>query len=197
VDLSDRLLLRAFQEQVAYSCRAVLLGFEDVQLGLEELGSEAESGRLWYGVQNLVIGAGNVSKALWGTGPTQELRDRRYAERQPLRDSLGVTDTSPLRRIKIRNDFEHLDERIEDWWNESKSRSRIGILIGPRGSVGGAGWDDMNTLRWLDPESGDVIFWGNELHIPSVVNEVNWLWPVAEAEGNKPHWQPRTSGGGL
>ena len=57
---------------------------------------------------------------------------RRYAERQSLRDSLSVDDSSPLRRVKIRNDHEHLDERIERWWDTSPNPNFVGLVVGPR-----------------------------------------------------------------
>jgi hypothetical protein len=173
-----------FQRRVADSCQAVLLGVEDV-----ESQGAIRSGRFWYGIQNLVVGAANASKALWGAGKAEDRR-RRYRDRQPLRDSLSVTDASPLRQIKIRNDYEHLDERIEEWWKTSANHNVVSELIGPRGSVGGDALGDKDTLRWFDPTTGNLIFWGNELNVPSVAEEARRIFPLAEAESLKPHWEP-------
>jgi hypothetical protein len=190
----DLMLLRIYQRQVVIACQAVLLGLNDIQTGLQTPGPngpQTDHARVWYGVQNFIIGAGNVSKTLWGTGRNQTEADARQARRKPLRDSLGITDASPLRRIKIRNDYEHLDERIEQWWNESTNHNFVDSLIGPRGSIGGDAIDqNKDILRWLDPSTGDVIFWGNELNIPIVVTEVQLLLPTAQAEADKPHWEP-------
>jgi hypothetical protein len=175
-------LLRIYQHQVVYGCTAVLLGLQDIQT--------EDDDRIWYGVQNLIIGAGNLSKTLWGTGRSEEERQQRLATRQPLRESLSITDESPLRRVKIRNDYEHLDERIEEWWDTSPNRNWVGDFVGPRGSIVGPGFGDKDILRWLDPTTGDVIFWGNELNIPTVVAEVQRLLPIAQAESRKPHWEP-------
>ena len=41
-----------------------------------------DNARLVYGVQNLIVAAGNLSKTLWGTGPNETVRMRRYAERR-------------------------------------------------------------------------------------------------------------------
>jgi hypothetical protein len=152
---------------------------------------------VWYGIQNFIIAAGNLSKTLWGTGKPEE-RKRRYVERQPLRDSLEVTDASPLRTVDIRNDYEHLDERIERWWDTSENHNVVDFFIGPRGAFGGPGLGDRDMMRWFDPTTGDVIFWGNELNIPSVMGEINRIHPIAEGEARKPHWDPdnRMAGGG-
>lgn len=182
-------LLYRLQEQVAYSCRAVLLGIEDIHVGLADHNQPPgtkRTGRLWYGVQNVVIGAGNVSKALWGTGRTPAEATRRRDARAPLRESLNVTDDSPLRRVKLRNDFEHLDERIEEWWAEwqhKEARVVIGQLVGPRSAIDmlGVKPGQKDTLRWFDPSTGDIIFWGNELNIPAIFDEVVRILPLAEA----------------
>jgi hypothetical protein len=188
----ELILLRLYQCHVATCCRAVLFGLEDIEASNPQVPSE----RFWYGVQNLVTGAGNASKALWGQGNNP----KRYAERQPLRDSLSVTDASPLREVKIRNDYEHLDERLEHWWKTSPNHNVIDAMVAPRGSIVGNALGEKDTLRWLDPTTGDVIFWGNELNIPTVVAEVQRILPIAEAEGLKPHWetpaQNQTSDGG-
>lgn len=95
----DTYLLRVYQEQVVYSCKAVLLGAEDITIGLQQADPlRDETGRLWYGVQNLIIGAGNLSKTLWGSGTNRKDRERRYAERNDgRRDLLGERTQHSIR----------------------------------------------------------------------------------------------------
>ena len=109
-----------------------------------------------------------------------------------------MTDASPLRVVDIRNDYEHFDERLERWWKTSTHHNYVGEMIGPRGSIGGSAIsEDRDILRWFDNATGDLIFWGNELNVPTVVKEVQGLLPIAEREANKPHWEPpNTAGGG-
>jgi len=183
----EPMLLRIYQRQIIDYCDAVGLAFRDIQAGLSAQGPDPQT---WYGVQNFIIAAGNLSKTLWGTGRNEQEATERRERRKPLRESLEVSDDSPLRRIKIRNDYEHLDERIEQWWDESTNHNFVGSLIGPRGSIGGDSIsEDKDILRWLDPSSGNVIFWGNELNIPEVITAVNELAPRARAEASKPHWE--------
>lgn len=49
------MLLRMYQQQVVISCQAVLLGQKTCNM-------EQKRPRFWYGVQNLIIGGGNISK---------------------------------------------------------------------------------------------------------------------------------------
>lgn len=189
------MLLSIYQRHVAASCRTILFATDDIQ----SFGA-TQTGRFWYGIQNLVIGAGNVSKALWGTGKTED-RKRRYAERQPLRDSLGVTDDSPFRHVDIRNDIEHLDERIETWWAESPNHIFADENIGPDGFIGGDAFGDKDMLRTFNPQTNDLTFWGNTLNVREVVAATRELLPKAEEAAR--HWpagsfedEPRAEGGG-
>jgi hypothetical protein len=192
----DPMLRRIYQGHVAYCCRAVLFGWDDIQYGLRNPVDRDAYDRLWYGVQNLIVGAGNISKALWGTGRTESERNERCARREPLRDSLSVTDSSPFRQLNLRNDYEHLDERIEEWWDRSPNHIFVDFLVGPRGTIGGDALHENDTLRWLDPTTGDVIFWGNELNIPAVVAEAQRILSIATSETEKPFWQNDTTSPG-
>ena len=85
----DLMLLRVFQRQVADQCRLVLTSVPIINQAAES----GDHDQLWIGCQMFVVGASNVSKALWGQPSS---REKVAARRQPLRDSLGVDDASPL-----------------------------------------------------------------------------------------------------
>src|ERR1039458_1723222 len=145
------MLLRLFQRQVVFQCQAVILAAQDMQTALNTkppnpAWQQAQT-RFWHGAHNLVVAVGNLSKTMWGSGNPEERR-RRYAERQPLRGSLQVTDASPLRVVDIRNDYEHFDERLKRWWKTSTHHNYVGEMIGPRGSIGGSAIsEDRDILR--------------------------------------------------
>src|SRR5450631_2177877 len=98
----ERMHLRTFQSQVALQCSFLLLAAEDLNRGLKQ----RNISYVFYALQNLLNAGANISKALWGQGGKLAI------ERKPLRDSIGVDDTSPLREVTMRNNFEHFDERI-------------------------------------------------------------------------------------
>jgi hypothetical protein len=66
---------------------------------------------VWMHIQSMLIAAANIQKMLWGQGGKKAL------ERASLRAQLNVPEASPFRDPDIRNDFEHFDERLVDWWN--------------------------------------------------------------------------------
>lgn len=132
----------------------------------------------WHPIQALLTAVANISKALWGQG------GKRYVERQPLRDSLGVDDSSPLRPTSMRNNFDHFDERLDDWWQRSATHNYIDLSFGDMASATkGAPEDEM--FRSYDPRTGDLVFWGQRYNLPSIIGEINRIMPLALREASK------------
>jgi hypothetical protein len=178
--------LRIFQAQVELQCRTVIFAAQDVERALRL----PDAALTWSAIQNLLTAAANISKALWGQG------GKLAVEREPLRASLGIADTSPLREVAMRNHFEHFDERLDRWWDTSANHIYVDMAVGPRGrTVSGPAESDM--FRQFDPTTGEVIFWGERFNLQEIVSEAERLLPIVHAEASKPHWEaPNVSGGG-
>jgi hypothetical protein len=174
----DLMLLRTFQTQVALQCKFILLSAADINKGMILQNPQS----VFYALQNMLNAAANVSKALWGQG------GRLSQERKLLRDSIGVQDDSPLREVTMRNNFEHFDERLDTWWQESKSHNHIDIVVGPKNMI--VGTADMDKFRHFDPSTTDMVFWGQEFNLQKLVTEVQRIMPKLLQESQKPHWDP-------
>jgi hypothetical protein len=169
-------LLRIFQLQVADQCRVVITSAAQINSSV----AARDSDQLWVACQAFVVGAGNLSKALWGSG------GKLHEERRPLRESLSVTDDSPLQKVDMRNNFEHYDERIDRWYRESSSRNHLDRMIGPRNMV--AGLADIDRFRVFDTSTNSILFWGDSFDLQPIATEVARIFPIAEREARKPHW---------
>jgi hypothetical protein len=176
----DLMLMRAFQRQVLVQCEYILFATQDLDRALKAHNTRYT----FYAVQNLLGAAANVSKTLWGQG------GKFTAKRRPLRDSIGVSDTSPLRDVTMRNNFEHFDERIDKWWRKSKGHNIVHMNIMP--VTGIAGTDDIDRFRQLDPHTMEVIFWSQRFDLRAIVAETQRILPKLRQELDKPHWQRRT-----
>jgi hypothetical protein len=188
----DLMLLRIFQRQVADQCRFTLAGVPLINQVLQ--GEGANQDQLWIGCQMFVVGSGNASKALWGEGRN---REKISEARQPLRESLDVDDASPLYSLELRNHFEHYDERIDRWWNNSPNHIHVDRIIGPPELISGV--EDTDRFRVLDPTGPDgprIIFWGQTFDLQPIASECERVQAIAETEAAKPHWEPNTSGSG-
>lgn len=173
----DLMLLRMFQKQILIQCEFILFAASDVNSGLQS----RDHIRVFYGLQNLLNSAANISKVLWGQAGSKEV------ERKPIRDSIGVADSSPLRSVTMRNNFEHFDERLDKWWRESKQKNNVDLSIMPKSSI--SGFDDIDRFRMFDPKTTDLYFWGQEFTIQEIITEVERILPKLREEAAKPHWE--------
>jgi hypothetical protein len=179
----DLMLLRIFQQQVLLQCEFMLLAAADINESLKAIDEgRVPVDRVFYAIQNLLVAAANASKALWGP------RGSLSAERQALRDSIGISDDSPLYKIDMRNNFEHFDERLDSWWARSARHNFADLSIGPPSMI--EGLEDSELFRFFDPRTTDVTFWGQRFNIQELIDEVSRIIPALRTEAAKPHWEP-------
>ena len=171
-------LLRVFQRQVLTQCDYVLRAANDMDAGLKM----RDSGRVFYGIQNLLTATANISKAFWGQ------KGKLAKQRAALRASVGVADDSPLYGTDMRNNHDHFDERLDRWWKESTSHNMTDHNLGPIGAIGGV--DDIDRFRDYDPATTSLFFWGDEYNLRAIVSEVHRILPKLKEESEKPHWDP-------
>jgi hypothetical protein len=90
-----------------------------------------------------------------------------------------VDRSSPLSSRRLRNHFEHIDERIETWWRKSPRRNMVDTFIGPPTAIGGIDVGDM--FRCFDPDTNVVSFHGDTFDLAELVAEIERIWPLAQA----------------
>lgn len=181
----ELMLLRAFQQQVVDQCRYVAFS-------LPLINQPSDSDDLWIGCQMFVTGSANLSKAFWGEGRG---RAKIAPRRQPLRDSLGVTEDSPLKAVGMRDNFEHYDQRLDQWWSQSPTHNHLDRSEVAPGGV--TGIRNIDMFRVYDREARTLYFWGQPFELQPIASEVGRILPIAVREADKPHWEPpSTSGSG-
>jgi hypothetical protein len=178
----DTRLLRIFQVQVLLQCKFVLLAAHELDASL----ITRDNTRTFYAIQNLLTAAANISKALWGQKGAHAEEERR-----PLRESIGVSDDSPLRRILIRDDYEHFDERLTRWWEQSPQHNFVDTSLGPiRTAL--KGFSECDIFRNFNPQTSEVMFWGTDFNIKLVIAEIIRILPKLEVEVMKPHHEAKS-----
>jgi hypothetical protein len=162
----DAFLLHVFRIQVASQCNFLLFAAEEANKALQQ----HDVKRVFYAMQNLLNAAANISKILWGSGG-------KYADaRKPLRDIIGINDGSPLREVTMRNNFEHIDERIDRWWKESKGHNLTDMNIGPVSTP-----NEIDNFRNFNPTTKNMTFWGQEFNLQKLVDEAGTILSKLEA----------------
>jgi hypothetical protein len=124
-----------------------------------------EADRAWKSIQDILLGAANLSKLLWGSFSSGQKR-KRAAERAEIRTKLDVDDSSPLYDMTMRNHFEHFDERLEDEMPVNKFRIRY------VGSPEDAKRDGYRVFQQFDPATGIVRFWDHSVELEPLLIEI-------------------------
>jgi hypothetical protein len=145
------------------------LPFDEQRVRQFELGLDWAV-RSWHPVQAFLSATANISKALWGQGGSLT------AERRALRESLGVDDLSPLRHTSMRNNFDHFDERLDEWWRESAQHLYVDLNFG---AFANAYTEQRDVFRNYDPATGELTFWGERYDLPAVAAEIRRIMPLA------------------
>src|SRR4051794_11293316 len=157
----DDSLLEIFQSELATQCTFIVRGAHLVNEALKT----GDGDMVWFALQGLLISASNASKLLWGSRTEAALEARRA-----LRESVEVDVDSPLSSRKVRNDFEHFDERLERWF-EGGGHIDIGRNIAPLGAFQVGGGEPEQQFGRFDQSTATVFFWENAAELNPIVAE--------------------------
>jgi len=157
-------------------CKFVLIAANQLQ---HRISTKAYDDVFWRELQNFVVSAANISKLLWGQG------GKLAGQRKPLRSSIKVTDSSPLRPTKMRNHFEHFDNRLDTWWAEAESKGQYFYADKNIEAQDMSAKLEERPFRGFDPSTGNLTFWGDTYNLKEIVQEVNRIYPLLVAEAAK------------
>jgi hypothetical protein len=193
----DPHLIEALKREVRNQCEFAMMAFDDLEMAVKEsseaghvfFSSEADvkqkaeadarhdgaTRRIWYSINQVLNASASVSKLLWPS----EARRKRIATAFPergeiLREALGVAEDSPLQHRNVRDSYEHVDERYEEWWLDSKHHNIALHVIGPLGQVVG-GFEENELFEQFDPDAYQVAFQGNVYALRPIAKELSEL----------------------
>lgn len=142
--------------------------------------------RHYYFLQSLLTALGNISKILWpimkkGDERGNEIRENRGKE---LREALNVKDDSALRSRRLRDTFEHFDERMDTWFEAEERRgfsdrsvgSMEGIIIP----------SEKDRLRVFDPETWTLICLGQQYKLGPAIQAAYELYEMIQEKTGQP-----------
>jgi len=114
-----------------------------------------------------------VSRMFWPPGSPNKLsKARSKARGDYLRNSVGVEDDHSVRQRKLRDHFEHYDERLDEWAESSFNRSIILKMIGSRELIQGPYIGDGDIIHHFNPENRTYYFRGEAFNIQQIVDGV-------------------------
>ena len=168
--------IKAHLNQIDRQAELVLMAFQAMGDQLPALTGgvpieehRAASLRFWLNAQALLTAAGIVSKILWP--PDAECAWRGYE----LRQRLGVPNDSPLRHRKMRNNFDHFDERLDTWAALPGRVIYMDSVISSKQSMDelvGETVPPEKILRAYDAMTHTLYFAGDELDVRMLIHAI-------------------------
>ncbi len=137
----------------------------------------------WYHMENLLKALVAMANILWTSNNRNPYKQRSRL----LRDRFNLSDEKlPDNLRQTRNWFEHFDEKIDDWWSESRTHSFADRNIMPLTMI--QGLDISDYARFFDPTTSELSVFGRSVntaemfdYLKSIMNRINdafWLWPT-------------------
>jgi hypothetical protein len=74
------------------------------------------------------------------------------------------------KKRKIRNAFEHFDEKLDEWASGSDSKPFVDLNIGPRVMI--VGMDPEDHLRFFDTENISINFKGDTFKVQKILEAI-------------------------
>jgi hypothetical protein len=118
-----------------------------------------------------------ISKMFWPEtkGKKAEVAARQ-ARRAALRAELGIIGQSlSIEDRKFRNHLEHYDERLEEWFSESRDKVRVDMNLMDWPSIRGMGVELRDIHRVFNPETGEFIFRGESFDVGLAMREITMI----------------------
>lgn len=172
--MEDKMNIRAkkvFLIEIDHQCDYAIYAAK----GMQEAIDNHEIKTFWFYTQALLNSSANISKLLWGTS------EEYYEKRKEFRKSLGIRNSSPLKSRKIRNAFEHFDEKLDVW--ASSTEKFVDSNIGPTHMYGGI--EPTDHLRFFDTEEISISFKGDKFKVHPIMEAIDHLKKVVTEEFNK------------
>jgi hypothetical protein len=168
----DEELREIFKLELRSQCQFVFIGVEQLNSALKKSNADAA----WFALQAILVSAANISKLLWGNK-----KDVVIEARRPLREEMGVTEDSALNSRRLRNSFEHFDERLEELFGGEVPMEYSSRNIGPADSAPVPVGVESIHFGWYDPLTQVLTFWDRSADLQAIVTAVDDIWGLLKS----------------
>lgn len=167
----------AFDSAIEFHCQVVLEAWKGIAAGLPAPDGKFEGTfPVFYHASALLTASANISKIFWPNTKTKTAEGKQAQRRgEELRTRYGLDKTSPFHfhSRKLRDHFEHVDERIDTWIKGSERHNFVCMNIMTPGAISGI--DTRDFFQNYDPTRHVISFQGDELEILPLVEAARAL----------------------
>ncbi|SRR6266487_2365803 len=172
----DTYLRDLFLREIAHQCRFASIGYNNLEHFLYHCMSDNNNDKIFFSLQSFLIASANISKILWPRNVSP------YKERgEFLRNLLNINGSEPFKFTAPRNDLEHFDERLDNWYLKSELHNILDNSVGQDESFSG-----LDYMRYFNTQRFVFRFGDNEYEIKPIQEAIQQLLLNVEAKLKKP-----------
>lgn len=166
----DLMSLLPYVLEIDRQCQLALAAADQMAVCAERFWPVADSpsviGDFFDLAQHFSCSVGILDKILYARGKRPRMQRSEH-----LRSVLGLPGDSPLTNWAVRNDFEHIDERIDEWVKQNP-----GAISYSRGGISRTGEAPLEPVtRHYDSATDDLSVWGARVKLEPAVHAVRDL----------------------
>ena len=152
------ILIHELRNQCSYYETAVRLFNQSLQ--------QNAPGSAFFAAQSALTSASHIANILWPT------RARATKRGETLRNVLKLDENHALNDKRLQALWEHADERLDDWIQQTKGERIAFDFIGPKAQLPSGATQDLNLYRLYDPQ--DLVFYyrGKAFHFQGLSSAV-------------------------
>ncbi|MCG8507088.1 MAG: hypothetical protein MI755_20955 [Sphingomonadales bacterium] len=123
-------------------------------------------GSAFFAAQSALTSASHIANILWPT------RARATKRGETLRDVLKLDGNHALNDKRLQTLWEHADERLDDWIQQTKGEKIAFDFIGPKAQLPSGATSDLNLYRLYDPQQLVFYYRGKAFHFQGLSSAV-------------------------
>ena len=151
----DEFFLKIYKDQILDQIKSAELSYAQIS------NPDIDIDSLFLDIHHFIIHVSNVVKLIQPK-ISGDLDFKNYRTKQLRHKNPNLPDIDP-RLTRVRDDFEHYDERIDSWIINSKRHNYADKNLGsvsPSGAI--KGLDPKDSFRWYNPQTKILYFCSNE-----------------------------------
>lgn len=155
------IFIRIYREQI-------LDQIDNAEFAYSGINSSSDTNSLFRDIHHFIIHASNVVKLIQPK-ISGDLDFKNFRAKQ-LKKKYPTLPTINPKLVRIRDDFEHYDERIDYWFINSERHNYADKNVGNIDAI--KGLSPKDNFRWYDPKNKKLYFCGEEYSIEDLYSYI-------------------------